>query len=259
MLWDKHIAVAEPLWVEADDSRLGRRFMVSRRAAGGNVAAAIGGSGRLDQDVVRSFIETLAQIHALPLDDAVAATKLGSWLGYPTLADNSRAEIASWRNQIWIDRAPASAGFTRLFDWLEANVPAEDAPPTVVHNDYGPHNILVDTHRISAVLDWEVPRVGDPAEDLSYFLQCCSAMVDRNSTVALYGELTGRPISEYRLSYFDVLSVAKVLMSTLSATAMYQATDPALIDWVQMPLAWHGLFLAQIEDKITAAEQARGL
>jgi aminoglycoside phosphotransferase (APT) family kinase protein len=232
--------------------------MVSRRASGTNTGSAYGNSQRFSPALLRSFLATLAQIHTVPIDHAVAATALGKWLGHKTLADNTRAEIAAWRHQIWLDRAPASPGFTRLFDWLEANVPQEDDAACILHNDYGPHNILVDHEAVSAVLDWEVPRIGDRAEDLSFFIQCAGAAIDAAEAVKLYGELSGHPIGRFRIAYFNVLSCAKVLVSTLSATTMYQATDPALIDWTQMPILAHGAYQRQVEDKITAAESSRG-
>lgn len=258
MLWDKGVRVAEPLWLEADEARLGRRFMVSRRAPGGNAGSAMASPEPYSSKLARSFLQTLAGLHSLPIDAQVAATPLGGWLAHASLAENTRAEVAAWRGQIWLDRAPASPGFDRLFDWLEANVPEDEFPPCILHNDYGPHNILVDADEVSAVLDWEVPRIGDPAEDLSYFLQCAGAAIDPASAIGSYVKMSGNRISRYRLKYFDVLSCAKVLVSTLSATTMYQATEPALIDWVQMPILWHAAFLQQVEDKIAAAEQARG-
>lgn len=258
LAWDRGITVAEPLWLEADASRLGRRFMVSRRASGRNTGDATGNSAAFPAALTRSFIETLASIHRLPMDEALSATTLKRWLAWPRMPDNTREEIRIWRHQVWMDRAPPSPGFTRLFDWLEANVPQEDEPVCLIHNDYGPHNILVDGDRVSAVLDWEVPRVGDPAEDLSFFLQCCGGGIDRAEALKLYREASGNRVSEFRLRYWDVLSCGKVLMSGLSATTMYQATDPALIDWCQMPILWFGMFYPQIEQKIAAAEAARG-
>lgn len=257
MLWDKGVRVAEPLWLEADEALLGRRFMVSRRAAGANTGSAYGDSGRFPDALVRSFTGALAAIHAVPIDHAVRATALGRWADHATLAENTRAEIAAWRHQIWLDRAPPSPCFTRLFDWLEANVPDEEARPCVLHNDYGPHNILVADDVVTAVLDWEVPRIGDPAEDLSFFLQCAGAAIDRDAALAAYEEQSGNRISAFRLAYFDVLSVAKVLVSTLSATTMYQSTEPALIDWLQMPLLMHGAYAPRTEAVIAAAEACR--
>ncbi|WP_285021526.1 phosphotransferase family protein [Novosphingobium sp. fls2-241-R2A-195] len=258
LMWKRGVPVAEPLWLEADEERLGRRFMVSRRATGRNTGSAYGDSQRFPEALVRSYLDTLARIHNQPIDDRLAATALGQWTGHATLAENTRAEIAAWRHQIWLNPAPASPSFARLFDWLEANVPEDEEPVRVLHNDFGPHNILVEGDTVSAVLDWEIARLGDPAEDLSFFVQCAGSAIDREDAVALYEELSGNRISRFRMAYFDVLSVGKVLVSTLSAAAMYQETEPALIDWMQMPLRGHGAYQALTETRIAAAEAVRG-
>ncbi|MET0985407.1 MAG: phosphotransferase family protein [Steroidobacteraceae bacterium] len=257
LMWERGIPIAEPLWLESDAKRWGRRFMVSRRATGRNTGDAMGSSSQFPPELTRSFIDTLARIHNTPLDERAAKTKLGTWLPYRRLPENTLQEIRVWRHQIWMDRAPASPAFVRIFDWLEGNVPTDEGRICVLHNDYGPHNILVDGNQVQAVLDWEVPRVGDPAEDVSFFLQCCTGAIDREAAIKLYRELSGNDVSEYRLKYFDVLSCAKVLMSALSASTMYQATEPALLDWCQMPLQWMLMFQRQVEDKIRAAEAAR--
>lgn len=38
----------------------------------------------------------------------------------------------------------------------------------IVHGDYGPQNILICGHRITAVLDWEFAHVGSEIEDLAW-------------------------------------------------------------------------------------------
>lgn len=53
--------------------------------------------------------------------------------------------------------------------WLQDNLPA-DSGRCLVHGDYRPANVLVEDGRISAVLDWEFAHVGDPAEDLGWYL-----------------------------------------------------------------------------------------
>lgn len=257
-LWERGIPVAEPLWLEADASLLGRRFMVSARAKGRNTGSAYGDSAQFAPALTRSFVETLARIHNQPIDADLAATALGPWRAHATLPANTRAEIAAWRDQIWLRPPPASPSFARLFDWLEANVPEDDEPAKLLHNDYGPHNILVEGEAVSAVLDWEITRIGDPAEDLSFFLQCAGAAIDRNAALAQYQEISGNRITRFRMAYFDVLSIGKVLVSTLSAAAMYQHTEPALVDWMQMPLRGHGAYQSMVEMKIAAAKAVRG-
>ena len=51
--------------------------------------------------------------------------------------------------------------------WLRAHAPV--APRiSIVHGDFRIGNFLVDEGRITAILDWEIVRLGDPLEDLGW-------------------------------------------------------------------------------------------
>lgn len=38
----------------------------------------------------------------------------------------------------------------------------------IVHGDFGPQNVLIDDHRVTALLDWEFAHVRSPVEDLAW-------------------------------------------------------------------------------------------
>jgi aminoglycoside phosphotransferase (APT) family kinase protein len=60
-----------------------------------------------------------------------------------------------------------------LTQWLSANLPAEPAKHTLVHNDFKLDNVMLDQAdptRIVAVLDWEMCTVGDPLVDVGLLL-----------------------------------------------------------------------------------------
>ncbi len=52
--------------------------------------------------------------------------------------------------------------------WLESNRPPT-GPTRVVHGDLRMGNLLVDTHGLTGVLDWELAHLGSPVEDLGWF------------------------------------------------------------------------------------------
>jgi len=52
--------------------------------------------------------------------------------------------------------------------WLEANRPASDPVPTVVHGDLRTGNFIAGPEGLRAVLDWELVHLGDPMEDLGW-------------------------------------------------------------------------------------------
>lgn len=81
---------------------------------------------------------TQAAIHALPIPD--------------DFADGS----TPWRDLAGPDE--------RIRDWLDRVPPR---PSALLHLDYHPLNVLADSGRLSAVLDWANVRPGDPRADLA--------------------------------------------------------------------------------------------
>jgi aminoglycoside phosphotransferase (APT) family kinase protein len=111
--------------------------------------------GRLAQRA----IETLAAIHAFDWRGAGMGAPPGRYLS---------RQIARWTNQL--DRTPTAGrlgDLAAISEWLLAHLPAAEET-TVVHGDFGFHNLLVDPDRsvVTAVLDWELATLGDPLADL---------------------------------------------------------------------------------------------
>jgi aminoglycoside phosphotransferase (APT) family kinase protein len=52
-------------------------------------------------------------------------------------------------------------------EWLDANIPAAaPGPPSVLHMDFHPVNVLVHDGAVTGVIDWPNTRFGDPAADV---------------------------------------------------------------------------------------------
>jgi aminoglycoside phosphotransferase (APT) family kinase protein len=82
-------------------------------------------------------------------------------------------QILRWRKQL--DRTPTAGrlgDLAPIHDWLLLHLPAGEET-TIVHGDYGFHNLLVDPDRsvVTAVLDWELATLGDPLSDLVSFIK----------------------------------------------------------------------------------------
>lgn len=107
-------------------------------------------------------IDTLADIHAIDVATVGIIERDGSYLA---------RQIDRWQRQL-----ARTSTATRLGDlepivhWLHAHRPVDEAR-TLIHGDYGFHNLLVSTHRIEAVLDWELCTFGDPVADVYSFLK----------------------------------------------------------------------------------------
>jgi aminoglycoside phosphotransferase (APT) family kinase protein len=249
------VPVAEPLWVEADPAALGMRFMVSRELKGGNAGDQLG-PRQLSDAEARDVVRVLAKIHSVPLDDRIKRSPVGHWLQHAHLRDNTLALVRSWREQIWVSRSHVSLAARRLSQWLVDNVPQEDAPPRLLHVDYGPHNLMFHESKVSGVLDWESARIGDPAEDLSDLLARFAGTIDRNKAIAWYREAGGDEISEYRLRYFDAFNNIKPIIASLSAGTMFELQPGTPLEWCLLPLQFCAVS-RDVEEKIAAAEAAK--
>lgn len=110
------------------------------------------------------------------------------------------------------ERSPA---FELAMRWLEQNRP-ETAPTTVVHGDFRNGNLMVTPEGISAVLDWELVRLGDPMEDLGYLCARCWRFGVVERPVGGFGEyadlfrgyenVTGQPVDRELVRFWEVFS-----------------------------------------------------
>ena len=252
LLHRRGIPVAEPLWLETDPAELGYRFMVSRQVAGTNPGNPLAPE-TLDDETAREVVRVLAQIHAVRPDKRLQESCVAPWFGYSSLRENTLASVQSWKDQMWMPYCNASIATIRLYNWLVDNAPEENAPPRLLHVDYGPHNMLVEGGKVTGVLDWESVRFGDPAEDLSDLLGRFQGKIDRSKAIAWYREAGGDEISEYRLRYFDAFNNIKMLVGPMSAAAMFEYEEQTPLRWLVLPLLYGSVSRA-VEDKIAAAE-----
>ncbi len=95
------------------------------------------------------------------------------------LSDYGRAtgfverQVARWSRQYAADTdAGRLPQMDALVAWLEQHLPADSGDARVVHGDFRCDNMIfaADAPTVSAVLDWELSTLGDPAADFVYHL-----------------------------------------------------------------------------------------
>ena len=213
------VTVAEPLWLETDSSFFGTRFMVSRKVPGRNLGDATGAREEVTDNMVRSLARESARIHNIDLDIArseLQQSALADWCNIETIDAATRKIVQFWRDLadgVGIAKSPL---IERGFRWLEENIEPCSDRPSLLHGDIGLHNVLIENERVTAVLDWEVAHIGDPAEDLSWTLQCTDQYVSEERLLEMYFEAGGKPVSEYRLRYFDVFMCIRMPITALA-------------------------------------------
>ena len=80
--------------------------------------------------------------------------------------------------------------------WLLAHLPAQSRT-TLVHGDFRNGNLMVSAEGITAVLDWELAHIGDPARDLGWLCVNSWRFGQRELTVGGFGSL-GDLLDGYR-------------------------------------------------------------
>ena len=124
----------------------------------GSPASCAGAAG-----IAGDVAAMLTRLHAVePADALVLGLAAPGKLDLDLLAGRATAEVVAllpWE---------AVEALREAFATLREPPPAE----VVVHADLGESNLLVTGGRLTGVIDWTDAHVGDPAMDLTWFVQC---------------------------------------------------------------------------------------
>lgn len=113
------------------------------------------------EEVWRQFAGILADIHTLDWERAGLGfldPPVGEYgftnRGLSLVRDGELSKLAE------------SLGLTPVLDWLEDHKPPSDHY-VLLHGDYHPNNVLVQSGKIVAIVDWEAVSIGDAAFDVA--------------------------------------------------------------------------------------------
>ena len=214
------VPVPEALWLEEDPAVLGAPFFLMRRVAGEapvEGASSYHSTGfyrdatpRARREMWSDLVGALAELHALDW----RALGLGFVPGAQAAGDPLRAQLDYWTGFLedWIKDAPGESYpvFEAALAWLEEN---RYVPGTVAlcWGDAKLGNALYRREKLSAVLDWELARIGDPELDLASLYvsdrrawegqglaEPLPGTPSRDELVREYEERSGRPVRRFR-------------------------------------------------------------
>jgi aminoglycoside phosphotransferase (APT) family kinase protein len=258
--WEAGLPVAEPLLLETDTRHLGLQFMVSRRASGKLLGSFVGASVPIGEREVRSVLALIARIANTPVDPRsplIRVSHLSRWVKHRQLKDNTREFIEYWRDVGARGHSLPSGLLNYAVHWLLENLPVDVGNASLIHGDVGFHNILFHEGEISALLDWENSRVGDPAEDLSMFVPTVSHLFEYETILHWYHEAGGPKVSEWRLRYFDVYMAMKIIVSGQVSLQRVEETPVNNLKLAVFGLRYLHLVGSRIFELIRLAEEAR--
>ncbi|MGB3502677.1 MAG: phosphotransferase family protein [Mesorhizobium sp.] len=220
------VPVPRVYWHSDDLSLLGAPFFVCDLVAG---EAPIpwthdGGPAFDDERRVKlgtQFVQALGALHNFRWQDTPVA-------GIDGTHDPRRAaheQIDSWMGHLgrWsTERVPI---LELAAAWLHENAPVTSRI-TITHGDYRIGNFLEANGRITAILDWELVRLGDPVEDLGWV--CLQAwrgrspfmchFFEREELRDSYATETGHDVALADMAYWEAFGTFKLAVMHFGAT-----------------------------------------
>lgn len=220
----------KPLIYCNDAAVIGSEFYLMERRRGliirGKSPEALENSPELQRKVCESFVENLANLHALDYRE-IGLGDLGKPEGY------ARRQVEGWTKRYFNAKTDEHAELEKAVEWLNANIPGSEGGASLVHNDYKFDNVMLNPATLTeivAVLDWEMTTVGEPLMDLGTTLgywmskEAGSEMlsmpfnprvlmenISRRELVEIYAEKSGGNVSEMLFYYaFGTFKIAVI-------------------------------------------------
>jgi aminoglycoside phosphotransferase (APT) family kinase protein len=168
---------------------------------------------------------TVTEQLTLELADVTADLHAFDW-SRSSLAGGDEAplcQIEHWETRYLEGRLYPHPPLTHLFHWLKDHLP----PPArlaLVHGDLRPGNFLYEGGRITALLDWEMAHIGDPAEDLAWIYRSLwspEKFVPLEAFVQRYEIRAGTHVDRGRLAYYRIFSEVKFATLSVIASASF--------------------------------------
>ncbi|WKD32287.1 phosphotransferase family protein [Streptomyces xanthophaeus] len=250
LLGDTALPVPSVRWDEPSDSYLGAPFVVMDRVDG-QVPADLPSYHRQGwlaeltpgnrETAWNAGVDLLAQVHRTDLSTGAFAFLDRAEHG-PVGSGRLLRHLVSHLQFYGIGANPAAH---RALDWLTANLPADEGPPTLLWGDARLGNIIYDGLRPAALLDWELTGLGPPEADLAWFLHLdrhlsegigasrLPGLPERARTVARWEEGTGRRAEH--LAWHEVFAAFRFCVMTARVTRLLGESG-ILLPGTEVPL-----------------------
>lgn len=197
-LYRNGVPVPQPFALEATGTVLGQPFFLCAKAEG-EARGTIYYPPPQSRALLSSLAAALAKLHQVPISDLRQIGAAG-----PQRRDYIGAEFARYQ-QTWNQLQHVNPLMDAAFAWVRSHLDDAHGELSLVHNDYGYHNILIDEDRVSAVLDWEFIHIGNPAADLAYFKVDADQVDDGFAFfLSAYQQAGGRLPSQRELDFYEV-------------------------------------------------------
>lgn len=211
--------IARPRYYDATGEHLGTKCIVSEAIPTGSMQAFLETGPDLDQ-ARQDFVEIIARIHTASTE-AITGTVTA-----PTSWDEHIDALMGIYDRI-LDKVASTDDSDPVLRYVRRKMRANRPPAvplTLVHGDFQPGNFLLPPGEDTVVIDWEFGHIGDPREDLGYYLQIPMPPhlyhPDPERFCAIYRELTGlseEQVNPQVVRYFMLLGMVHLLEQMMDA------------------------------------------
>lgn len=257
------IPVSRSYCAEMDPAVFGERAMLIERMSGNSQTSDLFNDGPdvgQADDVIRHLCEIMVELHETAIDpidpDGALRDPRGAGVD-PSTWDSYMDTTCEYYINAYpdIEYDPVMLTLLDAFLWLRRNKP-RSVPLSIVHGDFNPANFLYADGKVTALIDWENTRIGDPREDLGWMVlmdvlsntQVMAHPVAEGGFLAYYNKLRGLDITPEELGYFTLFGTANIAVPVNRALArrirkeqteflhlyMLQSSAPALMSFLSL-------------------------
>jgi aminoglycoside phosphotransferase (APT) family kinase protein len=225
--------VPRAFWMDEDGRWLQRPAMILQRCRGVADRGLLMDRNKarqhrkVRQDLAQQMVDQLSALHKIDVDalDLPAGLAVGS-------ENPARYELSRQEQEI-ARYDPAEVLELRLAQhWLSRNIPSPPKRRVLVHGDFRPANVLTQDGSITAILDWELAHVGDPAEDIGWYAACnyraehfiegCWAPQD---FIDRYERVSGAVVDRQAVAFWSVFATFKLVCIALATISAFRKGD----------------------------------
>jgi hypothetical protein len=218
------------------------------RAAGGHELSVLDEPARII--ICDRFMEALADLHLVD----TTRLDLPSFRRPKNPGDHARLELDLWET-ILEEKLSGDLALGRCaLRILRERAPDYQGPTVLCHGDVGPKNFMFEDGRITAIIDWENAHLGDPMDDLAWWIfrghEWLGAAGSLSDQLRLWSKRTGIALDEGRLIYYRTFVLLRWYIEIRTGmanggTSQDRAPYLRLIPALDIKLAWA---LAQLLD-----------
>ena len=261
---DGGVTAPEGLWFDETGDQIGSQAIIFEKIEGETLFQ------RTQEGDVGSHIhftdqiaDVAASVHAVDISTLPDhMVRPSSWTSH------IETNIQKWREGESV-HAESDPLMRTVAAWLDVNRPPE-APLTLIHGDLQTANIMVQEGTGDFyLLDWELSRIGDPREDLGYWVMAGKAQppdlieANQDAFYARYRERTGyseEVVNPVTVAYFTVLGSFAVFNAVIEQTAQMSRGQSSSVSVAYMTNAipfMHGVFIEAMRKAGAWREEAK--